>query len=46
MALVTGTLSKSGLSIQYQSSSLAEFIMVKDADFPQALKTFIERGCE
>ena len=46
MALVTGTLSNSGVSIQYQSSRLAEFIMVKDADLPQALENFTERGCK
>lgn len=46
MALVTGALSYSGISIQYQSSSLAEFIMVKDGDFSQALRIFTERGCK
>jgi hypothetical protein len=46
MALVTRAVSDSDFSIQYQSSSLAEFIMVKESDFLQVVKMFTARRCK
>ncbi len=43
---VSAPLARAGISILYQSSYHADFLMVKETDFDRASEIFAGQGCE
>lgn len=43
---VSSPLAREGISILYQSSYFADFLLVKEEDFERAARIFVSQGCK